>query len=67
MSNYTFPKGFLWGVAGSAFQMEGAMREGGRGYGYPMDLVGVSFDTLERVPRDSFYYYQKVIANNMVD
>lgn len=41
--------------------------EGGRGYGYPMGLVGVNFDTLERVPRDSFYYYQKVIANNMVD
>ena len=30
MSNYTFPKGFMWGVAGSAFQMEGAMREGGK-------------------------------------
>ena len=55
------------GVAGSAFQMEGAMREGGRGYGYPMGLVGGNFDTLERVPRDSFYYYQKVIVNNMVD
>lgn len=41
--------------------------EGTRGYGYPMGIVGVNFDTLERVPRDSFYYYQKVIANNMVD
>ena len=30
MSNYTFPSDFLWGVAGSAFQMEGAMREGGK-------------------------------------
>ena len=41
--------------------------EGGRGYGYPMGLVAINFDTLERVPRDSFYYYQKVIAKNMVD
>jgi len=41
--------------------------ESGLGYGFPMGLVGVNFDTLERVPRDSFYYYQKVIANNMVD
>jgi len=41
--------------------------ESSRGYGYPMGVVGVNFDTLERIPRDSFYYYQKVIANNMVD
>ena len=41
--------------------------EGTRGYGYPMGLVGVNFDTLERVPRDSFYYYQKIVKNNMVD
>ena len=24
-------------------------------------------ETLERTPKDSFYYYQKVIQNNMVD
>ena len=30
MSNFSFPQGFLWGVAGSALQMEGAMREGGK-------------------------------------
>lgn len=41
--------------------------ESSRGYGYPMGIVAVNFDTLERVPRDSFYYYQKVIKNNMVD
>ena len=41
--------------------------EGGRGYGYPMGIVAVNFDTLERIPRDSFYYYQKVVKNNMVD
>jgi len=37
------------------------------GFGYPMGLVAVNFDTLERVPRASFYYYQKIIQNNMVD
>lgn len=37
------------------------------GYGYPMGLVAVNFDTLERVPRESFYYYQKIVQNNMVD
>lgn len=41
--------------------------ESSMGYGYPMGLIGVNFDTLERKPRDSFYYYQKIIANNRVD
>ena len=41
--------------------------ESTKGYGYPMGLVGINFDTLERVPRDSFYYYQKVVRNNMID
>ena len=38
-----------------------------KGFNVPMGLVGVNFDTLERRPRDSFYYYQKVIAENTVD
>ena len=41
--------------------------EGAQGYTCPMGLVGVNFDTLERQKRDSFYYYQSVIKNNMVD
>jgi len=41
--------------------------EGSMGYGYPMGLIAVNFDTLERTPRDSFYYYQTVISHNMVD
>jgi len=41
--------------------------EGFKGYGYPMGLIAVDFDTLERTPRDSFYYYQEVIKHNMVD
>ena len=38
-----------------------------RGFNVPMGLVGVNFDTLERQPRDSFYYYQRVMAENTVD
>lgn len=41
--------------------------ESSMGYGYPMGLIGVDLDTLERFPRDSYYYYQKVIAGNRVD
>ena len=37
------------------------------GYGYPMGLIAVHFPTLERKPRDSFYYYQKVIQDGFVD
>ena len=41
--------------------------ESSMGYGYPMGLVAVNFDTLERFPRESFYYYQKIVRNNLVD
>ena len=41
--------------------------ESSMGYGYPMGLVAVNFDTLERFPRESFYYYQKIVQNNLVD
>lgn len=37
------------------------------GYHYIFGLMQVRYDTLERVPRKSWYYYQKVIANRMVD
>ena len=37
------------------------------GFGVPMGLVGVNFDTLERKPRESFYYYEQIVKNNMID
>ena len=37
------------------------------GYDFIFGLVQVDFETKERFRRDSWYYYQKVIANGMVD
>ncbi|MNB63326.1 Beta-glucosidase [compost metagenome] len=38
-------------------------------YGYSMrfGLIHVDYDTLVRTPKDSFYWYQNVIANNAVE
>ena len=41
--------------------------EGSMGYGYPMGLIAVNFETLERVPRESFYYYQKLIREKTAE
>lgn len=37
------------------------------GYNYIFGLLQVDYKTKERYPRDSWYYYQKVIANGAVD
>ena len=37
------------------------------GYKYMFGLVQVRYDTLERFPRKSFFYYQKVIAEGRTD
>ena len=37
------------------------------GYNYMFGLVQIDFETKERYFRDSWYYYQKVIAAGMVD
>lgn len=37
------------------------------GFNVPMGLVGVNFDTQERRPRESFYYYQNILKHNMID
>ena len=47
--NYRFPKDFLWGVGGSAFQMEGAMLEDGK----TMNIREASFFSTEG-PREKF-------------
>ena len=41
--------------------------ESSKGYGYPMGLIAIDLKDGKRIPRDSYYYYQKVIKNNMVD
>jgi len=38
-----------------------------KGYEFMYGLVQVRYDTLERVPRKSWYYYQKIIAQCEVD
>ena len=38
-----------------------------KGFNMPMGLVGVNLDTLDRRPRYSFYYYQRVNADNTLD
>lgn len=38
-----------------------------RGYEHMFGLIQIRYDTLERVPRKSFYYYQKIIAAGAVN
>ena len=40
---------------------------GSGGYSHIFGLVQVDYETKNRYPRDSWYYYQKVIANREVD
>ncbi len=40
---------------------------GSGGYDHIFGLTQVNYETKERFPRDSWYYYQKVIANGVVD
>ena len=47
--NYQFPKDFMWGVGGSAFQMEGAMLEDGK----TLNTREASFFATEG-PREAF-------------
>ncbi len=37
------------------------------GYNYIFGLLQVNYATLERRPRDSYFYYKNVIANGTVD
>ena len=47
--NYVFPQDFVWGVGGSAFQMEGAMLEDGK----TLNVREAAFFTKEG-PREKF-------------
>ncbi|GIZ39403.1 hypothetical protein CKM354_000278800 [Cercospora kikuchii] len=58
---YKFPKDFLWGVAGSAWQIEGAAFEDGRGPS-TLDQIGAlggPEDTVNAVVSDMNYYLYK--------
>ena len=37
------------------------------GYKFMFGLVQINFETLERIPRKSWYYYQQVIREGRVD
>ena len=32
-----------------------------------MGLIAVDLKNQKRIPRDSYYYYQQIIRNNMID
>ncbi|KAF2765349.1 glycoside hydrolase [Teratosphaeria nubilosa] len=65
--SWSFPKGFMWGVAGAAFQIEGAVKDEGRG---PCiwDVLGhrvTGFTTnnyTADVTNNNYYLYKQDIA-----
>lgn len=50
-------KDFLWGVASSSYQVEGAAYQDGKG------LNIWAFNTQKRIIKDSGYFYKNVIEN----
>lgn len=56
MENLIFPPEFLWGVSTSAFQIEGALREDGRGPSiwdeFGAEPAGIAADHYHRYPED---------------
>ena len=59
----TFPEGFIWGVASSAYQVEGGWEEGGKGLSnwdvWTLDANHTSDHSSGQVAADSYHHYKE--------
>ncbi len=65
MSKLTFPKGFLWGTATAAYQIEGAYNEDGKGESiwdrFSMYPGNIKNGDTGKVACDHYHLYEKDI------
>ncbi len=57
-----FPKGFLWGASTSAYQVEGASREDGKGPSWQDEKVMPEGTTDFAVAADQYHHYKEDVA-----
>ena len=58
--NFNWPiKGYFYWTLVDNFEWE-------RGYGPRFGLVRIDYETLERIPKQSAYWYRDLIANNVI-